>query len=360
MLPLTPRGVISALFALLAFAMPARSRAEDPLLNEVKAGHRAARQAIRTFSATVTFTTELPALGNVGGGRYRRVGDTVHIQVGKEGVWTADNLVKGGEIRGVDRAKWSAGRPQLFGASRRPATDFLSGCDVWREMMLELAGPDGGQLPYDRVLEVARVSAASRRRKDGREYVIVPLAFTSSRGQESRAVPWHDVGCNYLIRKLEASYPGTETSGIVTVTEFAEPRPGVFFPVRCTREDLRDGKLRAVRVTSLTDVRVNEPIPPDSLSLPAIPSGTILYDTIDGTKGKVGADWRPIGPRRKAIGTLLTSPSAPAGGSAWEAPSSSEPDSPWWWVAALSGGGLALSLGYLLVRRLRGGRPVAT
>jgi hypothetical protein len=169
-------------------------------------------------------------------------------------------------------------------------------------------------------------------------------------------VLWHDVGCNYLIRKLESTYPQLKQSGNVTVTEFAEPQPGVFIPTRARRESYQRGELKSVRVTYLTDVRVNEPIPQAALSLPAIPSGTMLDDTIDGTRGKVGADWRPIGPRRKALGRQLVAPSPAEGSSTWDAPSSSEAASPWWWVTALAGGLFALSLGYLLVCRLRGER----
>src|SRR5205823_2937446 len=96
-------------------------------------------------------------------GKYWRVGDVVHIQEGKEGTATDDYLVKGGEIRQVGRSEWAGGRPQYHKVLRRPATDFLSICDIWREMMIDLVGPEGGQVSFDRWLELSREVAATTR-----------------------------------------------------------------------------------------------------------------------------------------------------------------------------------------------------
>ncbi len=350
----TPCFVSMVLVALTA-ATP-RLRAADPLLEEVQASHRAARQAIRTLSASVVVETEQPVRAIVRTGRYWRSGDTVRIQEGKEGEGTVDYLVKGGETRVVSRLKWSAGKPRYHDARRRPASDLVCLCDLWREMLIELVVAGGGQVPYDSMLEATREYAATRReRREGRAFVKVSRTYNSS-GDEVRLTLWHDVGCNYLIRKLDSYYPKYGSGGTATITEFAEPQPGVFVPVRAVIETTSYTKQKSVRVTSVADLRVNETMSPATLALPPIPNGTVLDDTIRGANGKVRSDWQPVGPQEKTYGVQVGASASPDESSVWDAPSTSEPTSVWWWVTAVAGGMLAISLGLLLVSRVRAAR----
>jgi hypothetical protein len=290
-------------------------------------------------------------------GRYWRAGDTVRIQEGEEGKWTADYLVKGGETRAVSRLNWSGGKPRYHDARRRPASDLVCLCDLWREMLIELVVSGGGQVSYDSMLEATREYAATRReRREGRAFVKVSRTYRHSSGDEVQFTLWHDVGCNYLIRKLESYYPKYGSGGTAAITEFAEPQPGVFVPVRAVIETTSFTKQKSVRVTSVADLRVNETMSPATLALPPIPNGTVLDDTIRGTNGKVRSDWQPIGPQGKADGVQVGPSDSPRESSVWDAPSTSEPASVWWWVTAVAGGTLAISLGLLLVSRMRAAR----
>jgi hypothetical protein len=343
------KGVMAAL--IVGMITPTSLTAEDKILEEVKAGHRAARQSIRTFSASVLGEKELPQRTTMDTGRYWRAGDLVRIQRGKEGDWTADYLVKDGEIREVYRNQWTGGRVGFHKARRTPATDFLSGCDVWREMLIDHCGPEGGQIAYDRLLELAQVTTTTKyERRENRQYAKVSLSYSSRKGFQTRLVLWHDVGCNYLIRKIDVAFPGTDKTSVGTITEFAEPDPGVFVPLGCRWEYYEKGKFESSRLTTLSDVQVNKPIQPSIFTLPAIPSGTLLDDSIEGTRGLVGSDWRPIG-RREPFKTQQPVPTLSS--SVYDAPSTREPASAGWWVTVASCAVLAAALSYLIFRRIR-------
>ena len=136
----------------LCLVLPATGTTDDNLVRLVRDGHRAARESIRTLSATVTIEEMLPKRGVREQGRYWRSGTTAHLQQGREGGHTHDALMKGGEIRIVGRT-WAAGKQTPTGtALRQPSTASFGICDAWGEMLIELNGPDGAQLDLDRIL----------------------------------------------------------------------------------------------------------------------------------------------------------------------------------------------------------------
>src|SRR4051794_2548654 len=94
----------------LGLGVPAVAAADEDLVARVREGHRAARESIRTLTASVTVEDVHPTRGVTARARYWRSGDVARVQQGEEGSGTEDYLRKGGEIRQVVR-KWPKGQP---------------------------------------------------------------------------------------------------------------------------------------------------------------------------------------------------------------------------------------------------------
>ncbi|MBX9628125.1 MAG: hypothetical protein K2X82_30285 [Gemmataceae bacterium] len=342
----------------LALAAPAAVIADD-LVREVRDGHRAARESIRTLSAVVTVEKVHPTRSVTHRGRYSRSGSTVRIHEDFAGGGTDDVFLKGGEIREFNRGA-QAGRtaPKVLSAFRRPQTAGLGPCDAWENMLIELTGPDG-PLDLDRTLETStRPVRADRDTVDGRACVRLRLERVyPSTGARQEVTLWHDIGRNYLVCKLTSAYPDEPSAGTSTlrVMDYIEPSPGVVFPVQVRREYFVDGKLASAAVATLSEVEINKPIPAAALALPAIPSGTVVRDEIEGKEGPVDSDWRPLGPPKPLTQFPTPAQQAPAA-VAEGAPSTSEPVSSAGWVLYASAGVLVAAVGVVVVRRVRAAR----
>jgi hypothetical protein len=274
-----------------------RAEGNTDLLSIVRAGHRAAREAIYSFSATVTIERTHPQQATIETGKYWRSFDVVRIQEGLDSGGD-DYLLKDSEIRQVGRALNPKDRKYRYVATRKPPTDFFCLSDVWSRMMIDFAGPDGGRYSYDRFLEFAKGPPQLRRETmDGRECIRLAMTFENAAGSKQDITLWHDVGYNYLARKMIVKFRSTGGRAFVENVEFLEAAPGVFLPTKCQRQVFRsDGKQVNGDLTTLSDVRVNQPISQEVFRLPAIPAGTVCKDWVQGTKYPVDGSWRPIGP----------------------------------------------------------------
>jgi hypothetical protein len=132
-------------------------------------------------------------------------------------------------------------------------------------------------------------------------------------GDEWSLTFWHDVQCNYLIRKKSAIFgdKNKNTPFEYEILEFREAVPGVFVPLRSRLRGYENGKLHVEQITTLSNVRVNEPIAKDVFVLPPVPAGTVLHDKIEGTRYPIDANWKPIGP--KTSSPLIPIPNLPSG-----------------------------------------------
>jgi hypothetical protein len=326
----------------------ARGDERTELLEQVRAGHRASREAIRTLSATVAIERLHPTRSVIMEGKYWRSLDLVRVQEGKEGAACNDYLRKNDEVRQVGRS-WGAGKGVQYMATRKPASDFFCTCDAWRQMMIDIPGPNGGQLSYDRLLEVSsRPPEARRDTLDGRACIRVSLTMVSDAGVEQHVTLWHDVGYNYFVRKLVATIGADK--GVRRITEFAEPSPGIVFPVRCQGEHFRDGELLGSEATTLKDLVINKPLPDALLVLPSIPRDTTLQDKVLGLTGPIDSGWNPIGPMKPLPKAVHAGP-APGAVPAHTAPSTAERIASSWWVVAASFGVLLLAAVIALIRR---------
>jgi hypothetical protein len=87
---------------------------------------------------------------------------------------------------------------------------------------------------------------------------------------------------------------------VFEVKEFAETIPGVFMPVAAFSQTLTDGREDSRLDIALSNVRINQPVPPDRFDL-KVPAGTLVLDRIRHKQYKAGADGRPSGPEQDLV-----------------------------------------------------------
>lgn len=345
---------------LIALCCPSvgRSSDNDELLNQVRVGHRAARQSIRQFSCVYLVQEILPSNNVMASGKYFRSADAVSVKDGNEGKSTEDLLIRSGQCRRVLRL-WRDGKVE-FGATLESDVQFFAWGDVWQRMLIDHSSPDGDRCNYDMVLDrIAKSARLSRDRIAGRDCVRVEVEETTKFGHTKVGKIWHDVGNNYLIRKLEAyDLSNPKDRSTAEVTEFLEAAPGVLLPVKCRVDTYRADRLTKSYETGLTDVRVNQPVPDSAMALPSIPNGTRLQDAIRGTLGAVGPDWKPVGPTTAmSITTMAPAPGDPGGPGR---PTESEPWSTSQYLLWGSILAFVMCVTILFLRRIRaggGGQP---
>jgi hypothetical protein len=284
----------------LALGQEAGGEDRPDLLSIVRAQHRAARESIRTFSADVTSEMTFPKKEVSRRGKYWRWFNTVRVQEYHSGTETIeDALLKNGEIRRVGRHRIAKDQYDRYGAGRDSSAAPLGICDVWRSMLMEFFGPSGARYDYDRFLDLANSPPrVEREMMDGHECIRVSMQCDTDTGDEWSLTFWHDVSCNYLIRK-EAVIFGNKYKDLpceYEVLEFWEAAPGVVVPLRARLRGYDHGKLQVEEMTILSNVRVNEPLAKNVFLLPPVPAGTVVHDRIEGTNYPIDANWNRIGP----------------------------------------------------------------
>jgi hypothetical protein len=353
-------GLGACCVTLSTLLCPSHLSAEEQadLLAVVRAAHRAARESIHTLSATVTIERTFPKNEVLIAGQYWRSLGLVRVrEVAPTG--TNDYLLKDSEIRQVSCGVRPGGGANLYTASRKPPTEMLCMCDVWPQMLIEFGGPAGGQYDFDRFLEFAKEGPKLKYETlDGRQCIRLTMSLALSTGGESAITLWHDVAYNYLVRKLVAKYRKTGGWGEVEILDFLESPPGVFLPTKCRRRTYGHGKQVTGSITTLSDVRINEPIPPSIFQLPSIPRGTILWDWVQGRKYPVDQNWRLIG-RAEPLGKFLNIDASAAEDSGERSPSTEEPRSVNRWLVLASLIILATAGVLGLYRRFWRARPLS-
>jgi hypothetical protein len=273
----------------------AGSADEADLVTTVRAAHRSARESIRSLAATVTYEQTFPKKELVATAKYWRSLGVVRVHEPVD-AGSNDYLLKDGEIRQVGYSGDRRGGPRSYVATRRPKTTTLCMCDPWTLMLIDFPGPNGGRYDYDHVLELAkRPAQAVRERRGGRDYVRVTITSDMVSGAEVTTALWHDVGYNYLVSRMEVIFSSSSDRGVAEIMEFTDFGQGVFVPTKYRRQMFHREKLVSGEDVTLSDVRVNEPIPKSVFQLPAIPAGTVLRNEFAGTRYPVNSGWQRIG-----------------------------------------------------------------
>jgi hypothetical protein len=344
-------GYCLTLLSLGVLAEAGRADDRSDLLSLLRAGHRSARESIRSLAATISVTATFPEKKLIHTGRYWRRMHVVRVHEDVSVGAAEDWLLRDFEVRGVGTSQGKRGQLSQV-AARKPPSDMLSMCDIWSEMYIDW-GPSGGQFEFDRFLEFAKAPPqVTRETLDGVPCIRLSLIVETSGAVEQHVLLWHDVTRNYLVRKMEVTYTKSDSRSQAEI-EFVESRPGVFVPIRCDRKSYRNGKQVSGRQTNLSDLHVNEPISEDTFTLPAIRSGTVLQDWIAMTICKVDADWRPMSKPRPFSGRMGVPGQADAAESAYDSQSTHEAGSFMEWILPISAVILGLAAVLWSYRRFR-------
>ena len=135
--------------------------------------------------------------------------------------------------------------------------------------------------PYQEDLTLAdclarphEVWAARRVTEDGTEFVYLDLAFPANRLRL-----WLDPAHNYLVWKAIAGKRGDPRPSQDRVTEFRRSADGAVLPVRVEHQWSLPGVAPVTLVSTLSDVRLNEPVPPEAFRIPGL-AGLTCADSI--------------------------------------------------------------------------------
>ena len=133
------------------------------------------------------------------------------------------------------------------------------------------------------------------------------------------------------------------------VVRFKEVVPSIFFPEQVEfRNSGGDGPDSTI-VVSFSNIRINQPLPPDVFDFPTIPAGARVVDDIKAESYIADAHGNP---KSGTVETLVRLPPIPAG-SAQPTESVDEPKSLTRWILPGSLAVLALAGGLWLFRKWR-------
>jgi hypothetical protein len=164
-------------------------------------------------------------------------------------------------------------------------------------MMIDHSDAEGGRCNYDMVVDRLTKKAILRRdRIDGRECIYIEAEEIHKLGHTTILKIWHDINHNYLIRRIENHDVSRPRDRIVMeIAEFSEPAKGVVVPLKCISTVYLADQIIQKEEMVLSDVQVNQFVPESTFVLPALPSQTKVQDSIQGTIGTIGPDWKTTG-----------------------------------------------------------------
>jgi hypothetical protein len=307
------RSVAIVLIGTTLAARPATAN-DDELLRVVQDGHRAAIESIRTFScrAELKFEPTQPLARQTA--EYWRSGRDFRVRVKSFGSRDdeCDTLVRDGVVKQYESYPWRKGesaRHGLIGVRDQPFS-----CNPWAYGLLTFPGQTKYRVPLDELLTDAhRVQSVRRDTRDGRALIHLDLSH-----DRARLDIWFDPAVNYLARivRVRAEPPaGGPIDSVATVTEFREVAPGIYFPTRVHQQSTTGGDAKSDKwAATFTDITVNKPLPPDSLTL-RFPPGIMVSDLVRNGVFRTDERGEPTLPALNSRGvryTLGTSPPVPS------------------------------------------------
>ena len=350
---------VALLMSVFASLHTGNARAQsDPTIESVQAAHAAARRSIRTLSAVVKVELIKPEPKLLGAGKYWRVGDQVRVH--EEGLAGSmiDYPVMGGELRRIITPGQAGARPPAH-AARMTEVDYVTRTNAFEEMLNVLASPDGKPIDLDALSNRAASGVAVKReRHDGENFVVLSLSVASSRGPLTDYKIMHSIAKNYLIQWVEAVPDQNPDNKFVSeVTKWLEPVPGVFLPSEVVSTAYKKRDVIQSRVSTLSDVVVNQPIVAGMMALPRLPQGSFLKDDIAGVSGLVDSNWKPIGTMTPTPKLYPAPPQrSTTDTTEFAAQTASEPRSAGFWILISSCGLLIILIVLTVIHRARSDR----
>jgi hypothetical protein len=344
------RRSVSVILVLATVPLAGKSSAGSPLLDEVLQGNRASIDSIRTLSCRVTNVRTSPSgkTAKPVQGEYWKSDDKVRVQWAERG-FTFDAFCNGA----VQRILSSDVKERRGSVMRN--SHWLPPCDALELALLTLPLYVEGrpEMPFDELLQRGQnVGNVSRKRETGHECIVVELIDPDDITREI----WFEPKFNYLAWKTVFKQRGAdEKQGDVrtekVVLRFVEAGPSIFFPAEVEGSSVVGGKPNGKRLTTFSDIHINEPIPPDVFDF-RFPKGTHVFDNILGKTYVVDEDGNPVGEQRP-LPAAVAPPVRPAPGDV----SRSEPARWSSWFLPCSLGLLAGAGGIWFQRRWQEHRP---
>lgn len=271
-----------------AAAPPAK---QDELLRSVARAHRAAVESIQTIECDVRVEVGNKEFAEVAKGHYLRSGDRVRLTESRYGWDKTEILFENSVGLQLSQSDPSHRKPEGTPAVRQTVGEAVFPCDVWRWMLLDFPASDLRHMSLDEFLRCTVAPPRAERVREGSRDLIhlTAVVVPPSERDWDHLECWFDPKANYLVRKQVRWRVNSKLRIETEIPEFREAAPGVFVPVRRITETKPGG--RKV-VTTLTNVRVNEPIVDERFKL-NLPAGTVVIDKIERKKYRVDALGRP-------------------------------------------------------------------
>jgi hypothetical protein len=335
--------------------MPPTGVAGEPdLLRTVREANRAAIQSIRELYCRVTVASTPALQSDVARcGEFWITRTAFRSRMGGPHGSVIDTLVRGSRCTVIADGP----KQQYVGIS---AVDGVwETCEVLHTALLTHADPKGRLFTFDELVqgrcEVLRVQRVN---EGGQELIFVELLHAMN-----RIKLWFDPRVNYLVRKrvaspsprqLETIRADPKARGEVEVVRFAEVAPAVYFPEEVQERAYKGDRCDHTAVVTFSDLRVNQPFPPDALRQHFRP-GTVVSDSILMKKypadefGNRNGPARPLDLSPPGPVHSLDVPLLPSG--------KKEPRSLALWIILASLAVLMLGAALWYVRRRRAARP---
>lgn len=342
---------------------------DDDLLAETLSAHRAARDAISTVSCRVLLDCKYVN----GAGKFIHRQDDARWWYGPQFIRYRAKRFLSGDYEDVIWVDGMRKRVVHYAAERAALPGEMvsagSGSCGWESMHIELHDPFRCTLfvinvPLtlecylleDYVKRATKVRRVRREKVEGRDCVVIDLYFAKKPGtlvsRDAEVRLFLDADYNYLIWREVFKLDG-ELQRESEVVEFAEPSPGVFFPVRYKHMNTPKGNTEH-RIAEIKELRINEPIPAEIREM-VFPHGVRYIDVDKRESYRVDERGRMIGTHSTKLSNTPPPPPEvqfPPGqrhvlpGSL--EPSATEAGSVWPWTAGISLAIIAAALGFRL------------
>jgi hypothetical protein len=254
------------------------------LLDRARRANRASIESIQTLHCKFVSTyTSLGVTETPKQGEYWRDRGVVRIRTVVPG-GTEDKVAKGSVVRSLGTGNGQNDVGVIAPLGGGP----LALCDVWWLSLFVWPDPKHGPelVTFDEMLQHGQeVGNVDERSESGHKHIVVELV-TRDRKYEV----WFDPRVNYLVRRIIATKKERRTE--VSVTSFAESKPGIFFPERIEMTSTNAGKQMDARSAVFSDIRVNEPISPAVFDRP-FPRGLHVEDLVMGKSYVTNAQGEP-------------------------------------------------------------------
>ncbi|MGI8979358.1 MAG: LolA family protein [Pirellulaceae bacterium] len=290
--------IFLAAMAQAAFIFVSGTIAQE-LLEEVRAGNKAALESIRTLSCRITVATPLSPIGpkEASTADYWQSADSLRVRCSVLG--RPSDMVR---HEFVTKKLMRSGTQTIFVIERADPDDSASHFDAYKHGLLKLFGPPGQRLTLDEILRRPhKLGNITRQPYQGHACVVLKMSAELTVGKNTDFEIWFDPQVNYLACKLiRDSTRRADQLNVHSesqVLRFTEAAPGIYFPAQTERKSYTDGKLTQHDIVTFSDVRINQPLPPNIFELP-IPPGVTVIDEIQDREYQVDAGGKAIGPGR--------------------------------------------------------------